>query len=294
MRSRANFAVTLPTTLHTAPACRLTQLVVVPSAGAAGGSIYGSLQIHNVSDVACALSGGPSVALVTDDGVVFASTGSTPPATADSTVVLIPDSWATTSPWPLGASCGGQGKTATFVVGVPSDSADLSLPFPNGSDTMPASCSGVGKAVRARPHPGEMEPPTFRRIDHVDNYATWNLATVTSSIHVPRTVQAGTDLVYVVLLSHVAGSDGQTGYDDIGFVGGDAAPLYRQQFGGFLSPSYLMNWGPLVELHANEGVAFRIRVHVPAETPAGPTTLTWQVVEPAMPPLTATVTVVAP
>ena len=293
VRSRVNFAVTLPTTLRTASPCRLTQLTVVPRVGAAAGSIFGALQIHNISRSTCVLAGGPSLALVTADGVVFASTGSTAPATGGSTVVLLPDSWATTTPWGLGGSCGGQGKTATLQIGIPMDGAGLSIPLPNGSDTMPAACSGVGKALRARPHPGEMTAPSFAPIDHVDNYATWDLATVTPSLEVPSTVRAGTDLLYVVVLSHPAGSGLKGGDGDIGFVGDEDAPLYRQQFGGESSPSYQMNWGPLLILHADEGVAFRMRMHVPAETPPGPTTLTWQFVEPQMRALTTTVTVLA-
>jgi len=104
-------------------------------------------------------------------------------------------------------------------------------------------------------------------------------------LDVPRSVAAGTTLHFRVVIDWPEG----------GGLGYGTPPLYVMRLGDRppAGDPYVLRWDPVPGGVAGS-VAFDMNLDVPAETPTGPTTLTWQVVEPALPPMTANVTVVAP
>jgi hypothetical protein len=283
--SRPDFATTLPTAVTHARRCRLADLALVPGAGGAGGTLYGALRVHNVSGSPCSLRGRPTIALVTDSGIVFASTSARlgpgdPPVR---TVVLAPNSWAISAPWHIGASCGGEGRTTRIRVSVPGDPAVRTLPLVVGSDKSPRGCIAEGVTVVGKPHPGQLGNPPFAAIpDQFGTFLYW----LTVSLHVPVHVHAGEVLVYDVVVSNVT--------DNATIVGMGGTPLFTQRLGDLpAAAAYALRVTDTdaVEVPAHAAVAFQMRLHVPADL-SGTQQLTWEFVEPSRAPLVATVDVV--
>ena len=79
-----------------------------------------------------------------------------------------------------------------------------------------------------------------------------------------------------------------------GFTADSQSPLYEQQLASAPSTggTYLLRADPLVHLVGAQAVDYRMELRVPPNAPLGPTTLRWQFLEPALPALTAPVTIV--
>ncbi|MDX6243707.1 MAG: hypothetical protein QOE76_1430 [Frankiales bacterium] len=285
VNSRALFGVTLPTTQRQAPECRVDQLELMPSPGAAAGSIFASLKVHNTSAATCMLNGAPRLAMLDHHGTVWHSSNGqlAQPDQPARPVVLLPNSWADSTPWYVGPSCGGFGHIATLRVMLPAGTQSRTVPFDVGSDG-PDRCRDDGSSSTSpAPHPGDMPLIPFASATAEDSGSlALNLQSVHWRIDAPSTVRAGTALDYTV----VAWSDSANGF----FVGDGIGPLFRQSAAG-TDGTYELNWGPILGLKTREAVAFGMRLQVAANAPTGPTTLRWQLVEPAMPPVTARVTV---
>jgi hypothetical protein len=285
VNSRVLFGVTLPTTQRQAPQCRLDQLKLVPSPGAAAGSIFASLKVHNTSAATCMLDGAPRLAMLDRHGTVWHSSSGqlAQPDQPARPVVLLPNSWADSKPWYVGPSCGGFGRIATLRVMLPGGAQSRTVPFDVGSDG-PDRCRDDGSTLTPpAPHPGDLPLVPFASATaEASGSLDLDLQSVQWRIDAPSTVRAGTVLDYRV----VAWTDSESGF----FVGDGVGPLFRQSVAG-TSGIYELNWGPILGLKAREAVTFRMRLQVAADAPAGPTTLRWQLVEPEMPAVSARVTV---
>lgn len=104
-------------------------------------------------------------------------------------------------------------------------------------------------------------------------------------LRVPTTVRAGTTLDYSLVLWT----------DDVngGLVDNQVCPLFEQRLVDIVpvSTSQELSCGEALALGAGEGVSYAMRLDVPADAPEGPVTLEWRFVEPAMPPVTARLTI---
>ena len=135
---RVEFAETLPTTLTTAAPCALADLDIVPTAGGAGGTMYGGLYVRNKSDQPCEVSGVPNVALVGDAGEVVSSNEARLDQSGTDSVVLEPDSWALATLGPIASNvCGGSQSSTLRLT---TSGGVVEVPFAVGSPVQPGAC----------------------------------------------------------------------------------------------------------------------------------------------------------
>jgi Protein of unknown function (DUF4232) len=285
--SRPDTARTLPTSLHSAPPCRLADLALAPQLGVGLGTVYLDIELHNVSRAACQLRGVLKVALVDDRGEVWQSTANGPLVVTDGqpeqTIVLLPNSWAMTGPMAVDSSCGGAHLTTRIRVSLPAGTAVRWIPFRiAGHD--PELCDLPGTAT-VHPRPGDLQAVTLLAIPPWVNGAGYDsVRRLTADLEVPPTVRRGSVLKYMLRLSTA----------NEGFTPDGLSPLYEQRLasGPAAGGSYLLRADPLVHLVGAEAVDYRMELRVPDDAPLGPTALTWQFLEPALPALTAPVTIV--
>jgi hypothetical protein len=287
--SRPDTARTLTTSLRSAPPCRLADLAFAPQLGAAGGAVYLDIELHNVSAAACQLRGVLKVALVDDRGEVWQSTGPGPMVMTDGqpeqTIVLLPNSWARNGSIPVDSSCGGAHLTTRIRVSLPADTAVHWIPFRIGGHD-PTLCDPLGtRTATVHPRPGDLQPVTLLAIPPATSGTGYGaVLLLKSDLEVPLTVRRGSVLYYTLRLSTA----------DEGFTPDGQSPLYEQQLASASSTggTYLLRADPLVRLVGAQAVDYRMELRVPKDAPLGPTTLTWQFLEPALPALTAPVTIV--
>jgi len=292
--ARAEFGFTLPTRVTTAPACRLAQLAVVADNGPAMGTVYGGVRVHNTSGSTCALHGAPRLELVGQTGTVWQSTSTHPHdwVPRATTVVLVPGSWAASSAFVVGASCGGEGQTARIRVSVPGDPAIRTLPFHVGTNRTARGCIVEGVVTVAHPRPGQLDTPPFAPMSAPPDYY---FSDTTQSIAVRQSVRVGDTLTYRFLVT--AGVNGAC-------VGGSPGPLFRHWTSsestgvgdaGDHGPSYEL-WtagSPATCVKAGETIAFSMRLELPPDTPAGPARVYWRLVEPVELEVSAAIDVLA-
>jgi Protein of unknown function (DUF4232) len=279
--TRPDDAYTLPTTLKSARPCRLADLETFVEADPIMGNVLGWLAFHNVSSTRCELHGSPYLELLDRRGTVWQSNG---PETDSPTpaVVLVPNSWAASSNWGVGASCGGSGATTTLRVRLPGGSATRDLPLAVGTPG-PGHCGG--KEQVPVPHPHQLGVPSIQPIDPPSGTGHFVLFdSLTPSVQVPAAVGRGDVLRYTLFLT----STGQSG------VGNELCPLYDQHLSGVAGGgSYELRCDLTVNLDSGQAVAYDLELKLPADARLGPTTLTFKFLEPDLPALAAPVTVVS-
>jgi hypothetical protein len=285
VNSRVATGYTLPTTLTSAPVCRLRDVETVPTFGPGLGTVYGALHVHNLSETACSLSGRTRLAMVDGRGVVWQSTGERAALgeAAAPAVILAPNSWARSQAWPIGSSCGGFGVTTQLVLSLPGDRGKRTVPFKVGWPLLP-HCDPPGRAPR--PRPGRLDRPSFYQIDAGDaGVALASFGRLNVLLDVPSTVRAGATLDYSLVLWN----------DDVngGLIDNQACPLFEQRLVDIVpvTTSQELSCGDAVALGPGEGVSYAMRLDVPADAPQGSATLEFRFVEPLLPPVTAQVTI---
>jgi Protein of unknown function (DUF4232) len=285
VNQRLEFAVTLPTELRTAPPCSVKALQVVPSADGALGTIYGLLEVHNISDTACEVQGVPFIELLdTEDRIVHSTDPSnvedkTPP------VVLVPNSWVQAILGGIASNTCGGGQSATIRVrwhdGV------TTQPLEVGRPPDPASCPGI----QDRRTPGDLQQPgtgfapAFAAIPSTPDYVQ---SALTTTIVAPPSARAGQVLNFAVQMLN--SSENQTV-----FVSG-SCPIYEAALSTAKITMFL-NCGGIggagILIPSGSGVRFEMQLQIPADVPTGPQTLTWTWAEPAGRTATATVDVLS-
>lgn len=270
----------MPTSLHSARTCRLTDLELFADAGPAAGNVFAIVWFHNLSATPCQLRGIPQLELLDDRGTVWQSNGASDGMVL-TTVVLVPNSWAASSPIGVGASCGGSGVTTKLRVRLPLGSQWRAIPLPLGTPG-PSHCGGGSSAPR--PRPGELGVPPIRPLVPPSGTGEFVLFdALTPSLQAPRTVHRGDVLRYLLVLT----SSGQSG------VGNELCPLYDQHLSGIAGGgSYELRCDVTVNLEApGDAVAYDLQLAVPADARTGPTTLSLTFLEPALPAVTSPITV---
>ncbi|BEP12733.1 hypothetical protein acdb102_10440 [Acidothermaceae bacterium B102] len=285
--ARAADALTLPTRLTTARPCPLADLRVVALVGAAGGSVGMALRFRNESATACELRGVPDVALVAADGTVWQSTARTVRTDKAAAVVLVPGSWAESNPWMVGSSCGGAGVTTVVSVSLPGQSAVRRIEQRLGGPWSRDCGSAAGPPT---PSPGQLRGRPIAAIDAPSLGGVFlGLTLLEGALAVPGQVRRGSVLHYRLVLT-ANGRDG--GAMDGGQPqDGTLCPLYDVRLGS-AGGTYELRCDVPVILAQAQSVAYDLVLTVPPDAPLGPTTLTWQFLEPALPALTAQVSVV--
>jgi hypothetical protein len=281
--ARAQDGYTLPTPLKTARKCRLGDLELVPNSGPAMGTVYAGVAFHNISPTACALRGVPGVQLLDRRGTVWQSNASADSGFAITTVVLVPNSWATSGGWAVGASCGGSGVTSTLRLSLPGGTLTRDVPLALGSPG-PSHCDDSGEP---RPHPHRLGVKPIESIPFPHDGGDWILLTMfTPSLQVPASVRPGSVLHYTLTLV----GDAPNG----GGVDNQLCPLYDQHLSGIAGGgSYELRCDETIIVPPGAAVVYELQLKVPADAKLGLTTLRFQFLEPALPPVTAPVTVVA-
>ena len=280
--SRWQTGYTLPTSLRDARPCRLADLETHTDAGPAAGTVYAGVDVHNISSTACGVQGTPEVELLAPDGVVWQSNA----AAADQPgpkVVLVPNSWATTGGFAVAASCEAGNLTTTLRLALPGQAEHRSLPLVVGR----LGKDGCGADYGAwKPHPGQLEVTAFRSIPRPDRGGQFlSLTWLERSITVPPTVRRGHILRYTLTTEDPEPNASVT--DD------QPCPLFTQELSGVVSSaSYELNCDTIVEFLPGQAVAYDLRLSVPADAWLGAATLSFQFLEPALPALTASVTIV--
>ena len=247
--------------------------------GAAGGSLYATIDVRNRTAHSCYVQGSPYVGFLDSAGQSLAAyiphLGASDPR-----VVLVPTSWARLGLTPVGAdNCRGPTGTApspgppTTAIRFGLDSTSTHVVRVSNPAGCPPSLSGYAGAFQAIP------------VDAVYGmlYAPLHNGLV---LDAPNKVVRGQTLSYWVTLT-------DTGPNVFALVG-DGCPLYRVSLGATRSKALLLNCNGsqgLIIAPATT-VRFEMRFAVPANQPLGPATLIWQFVEPEEPALSARVTVV--
>lgn len=288
--SRAETGYTLPTSLQDAPRCRADQLQLVPQLGTGAGTQYAALDVHNVGSAACAVSGRPTLELLDAIGRVWQSDTTAPASTTATPVVLLPNSWASTGSLAVAdLTCGGD-RTTTLRVTMPGEHASRTFAFPVGAPTHPDACAGGQQADR--PHPGGLVVPSFTTKDQpAESFAALRAFTVT--LDAPGSVRAGSTLQYSALLRNTTAATAG--------IGASPCPLYDQRVaatptaGGTYvlscQPADRQQGHPGTQAPPGQAIRFLMRLRIPADAPLGPTTLTWRLVEPDEPAVTANLTI---
>jgi hypothetical protein len=264
--------------VQNAPGCTLDDLLVTADFGGAMGTLYATIDARNRTGHPCYVQGSPYVGFLDGAGRNLASFAPHLSA-SDPRVVLVPTSWARLGLTPVGTdNCRGPTGTApppgppTSAIRFGLDSTSTRLvrvPDPAGC---PPSASGYAGAFQAIP------------VDQV--YGTLYAPLRNGlALDTPNKVVRGQTLAYSITLT-------DTDLNTFALVG-DGCPLYNVALGAAKSKTLLLNCSSQGLLIApTTTVRFKMRFAVPARQPLGPTTLTWQFVEPQEPALSAHVTVV--
>jgi hypothetical protein len=244
------------------------------------GTVYGVLDVHNISDTACQVQGVPFVELLDTKGRIVHSTD--PANVRDTTppVVLVPNSWAEALLGGLASNTCGGGQSATIRVrwhdGV------TTQPLAVGRPPDPASCPGITDRSR----PGDLQQPTsgasaFAELPGNNGYL---ISAFTTTIVAPPSARAGQLLKFAVQMLNSSGN--QTV-----FVNG-SCPMYEVTL-STVKTTMLLNCngdgGLGIPVPSGAAVRFEMQLQIPANIPTGPHTLTWTWAEPAGSAATATV-----
>lgn len=284
VNQRLEFAMTLSTKLRTAPPCSVKALKVVPSADGAMGTIYGALDVHNISDTTCEVQGVPFVELLDTKGRIVHSTD--PANVGDRTppVVLVPNSWAQAILGGIASNACGGGQSATIRVrwhdGV------TTQPLAIGRPPDPVSCPGI----HDRRRPGDLQQPgsgfdfAFAAFPRTPDYVQ---SALTTTIVAPRSARVGQVLEFAVQMANST-------VNQATFVNG-SCPIYEAAL-ATAKITMLLNCGGRggegITVPSGSAVRFEMHLQIPANIPAGPQTLTWTSAEPAGRTATATVDIV--
>ena len=283
--ARVDFGVTVPTKVRSARPCSVADLQFVPGVGVGAGSAYASISVRNRSDTVCSLDGAPLLSLLDDKGVIWNSTGSavdtSQPAT---TIVVVPNSWARVAPLYLGSSCGGYGRTTELRLMLPSHGGTTSITWTVGT-AGPDRCVDDGPQKPPAPHPASLPRIPFTPVGPLVSADTLGQRDRRIDLHLPVSFRRGDLLRYTVVIS-ARSAHGAPLWDPY-------CPLFRQTVDHRTGPTYELNCPAAPFLRQGEAVAFQMQLRVPADTPLGRTTLTWQLIEPQQDPITATVTITA-
>ncbi len=98
------------------------------------------------------------------------------------------------------------------------------------------------------------------------------LSDLQASIETPPTVIAGSTLIYVADLSNPTDQP----------INLDPCPGYIEAARTTVKESYALNCAPVGAVAANRTIRFEMRVHIPANTPAGPLTIHWTLLAPSV------------
>lgn len=274
---RVEYAVTLPTTLTSAPPCTIDNLVVAPTTEGAMGTTYGVLSVRNKGRQPCQVEGAPNVALLDDAGNVVQSTD--PAVLADTSappVVLEPDSWATSVLGPIASNVCGGNQSSQFRVTI--GGGDSTIPYEVGRPLDPQQCDPSNTKAAA---PGALSVQSFAAVQpHTDMPATFDHLDI--KLEAPPTVRAGDILRYDVVMT---ASSEQS-------LDATTCPVYTEMLGS-AAGQFLLNCtsGKGVVLGVGETVRFHVELPIPANATPGTTTLTWTPIEPAGTAIPATVTI---
>jgi len=277
LNQRPQFAITLPTSLTTAPPCTVDQLAATVTRDGAMGSLYGTLLVHNTSPIACAVSGVPDVALVDDGGEIVQSTDASVAATTGPTVVLVPNSWARAFLGRIGSNvCGGQASSRLQLTLAGNSST---IDFANGRPFDAGNCDPSNDVPN---HEGGLMVEPFGLTTPNDGGDPFAGAAL--QLTAPTSAAAGS-----VVQFDLAITGGEIGT----VLTADDCPIYEVSLGS-LTAQYLLNCderagGVLID--AGETVVFHLQLALPADLPPGPATLTWTAAEPAGASVTAPITI---
>ena len=273
---RVEYAVTLPTTLTSAPPCTIDNLAVVPTSDGAMGTEYGVLSVRNKGNQPCQVEGAPDVALLDDAGNVVQSTD--PALLADTSappVVLEPDSWATSVLGPIASNVCGGNQSSQFRLTIESKSAVV--PFAVGGPLDPNSCDPSQNTTD-----GTLAVQPFAAVQpNTDGASPFDGLHVT--LDAPANVRAGDVLRYDVVMTSPSFEQS---------LDSSTCPVYTETL-GTATRQFLLNCtsGNGVVIGIGESVRFHVELPIPADAAPGATTLTWNPIEPTGAAVTATVTI---
>ena len=276
---RVEYAVTLPTTLTSAPPCTIDNLAVAPTTEGAMGTTYGVLSVRNKGRQPCQVEGAPNVALLDDAGNVVQSTD--PAVLVDTSappVVLEPDSWATSVLGPIAGNVCGGNQSSQFRVTI--GGGDSTIPYEVGRPLDPQQCDPSNRQAAA---PGALAVQPFAAVQpNTDGASPFDSLHVT--LDAPAAVRAGDVLRYDVVMT---APDSEQSLDS------RTCPVYSETL-GTANGQFLLNCtsgNGVVVIGIGESVRFHVELPIPANATPGATTLTWTPIEPIGAPITATVTI---
>ena len=290
LNQRLAFALTLPDIHSTAPPCSVNALQVLPDAEGSMGTVYGWLNVHNISDSVCEVQGIPFVELLDTKGRIVHSTDpadrhdDTPP------VILEPNSWAHADIGPIASNTCGGGQASTIKVhwhdGV------TTMPLDVGRPPDPESCPGM--PLQDRRTPGDLQQKNrggsfaFTALpDASTQFPGYSLSGLTTTIDAPANARAGQIVKFTVQMVNAT--------DNMMIFTRDACPIYRAAI-GTETIQMLLNCGggdgQGIFIPQGSAVRFDMQIQIPSDIPSGPHALTWAPIEPAGPATSATVDIV--
>lgn len=286
LNQRLEFALTLPATHRTAPACSVRALEVLPSADGAMGTVYGSLAVHNFSETACEVQGVPFVELVDNEGRIVQSTNPVNLRNNTAPVVLEPNSWAQANLGPVASNTCGGDESSTLRVRW-HDGA-TTLPFALGRPPDPVSCPGI----QDHRHPGGLQPPhsgpyAFAALSDASTQSFGYVqSALSTTIDAPHSARAGAILRFSVQMVNST--------ENVMVFVKDACPIYQATL-ATAKIEMLLNCagrdGEGITIPSGSAVRFEMQLQIPSDIAAGPQTLTWTWAEPAGPTGEATVNI---
>ncbi len=276
---RVEYAVTLPTTLTSAPPCTIDDLAIAPTADGAMGTVYGRVSVRNKGDQPCEVDGFPDVAFLDDTGTIVQSTEPSLLAASAGTdaVILERDSWAAAQLGAIASNVCGGNQSSQFRLTIGGRSAIV--PFAVGGPIDQNSCDPSANHPAG---PGALAVEAFAPVQpNTDQASPFDGLQV--AIEAPATVRAGEVLHYDVVM---------TAPDTEQVLLDGTCPVYTHTLGtvtGQLLLNCTSSDGVLIGV--GESVRFHIDLPIPAGAAVGTTTLTWTPVEPSGPAVTAKVAI---